>query len=321
LRYLRGSARRRRLPLPRFPMKRIDIKITFNCNNKCDFCAQGDKRSRVRMKSLREICSILEKARAEGVGGVVFTGGEPTLHPDIFEVVRKAKKLGYADIQIQTNGRSFAYYGFCRELKEAGVTQMGPSLHGSRAEIHEKLTRSPGSFNEVVKGMVNCRKLGMYVLTNSVITSLNYKDLPELARLLVYLKVDQFQLAFVHIIGTAWKNREWLVPKKSDIMPYVRKALDEGKRAGIACYTEAVPYCLMKGYENCVAERIIPEGPVADADLYVESYGDYRRNEGKSKGPACGGCRYFLVCEGLWREYPEIYGWSEFKPVKIVKRK
>jgi len=274
-------------------MKRIDIKITFNCNNHCDFCAQGDKRTRIKTKPFEEI-----------------------LHPQIIDIVKKAKELGYEVIQLQTNGRTFAYYDFCKELKKAGVNQMGPSLHGSKPEIHEKLTHSKDSFKQVVQGIINCKKLGMYVLTNSVITSFNYKDLPELAKLLVYLKVDQYQLAFVHIIGTAWENREWIVPKKSEIMPYVYKALDIGIKNKVLCYTEAIPYCFMKGYEQCVVERIIPEGPVADADVFVENYGDYRRNEGKIKHKKCKKCKYFKICEGPWREYPEIYGWSEFIPVK-----
>lgn len=296
-------------------MKRIDVKITFNCNNRCDFCAQGDKRSSVKVKSFSEISGILSRARKSGVEAVVFTGGEPTLHPDILRIVERARELGFSRIQLQTNGRSFAYLDFCLKLKKAGVNEMGPSLHGSRPEIHEKLTCAPGSFRETVKGIMNCKKLGMYVLTNSVITSFNYKDLPALARLLVRLDVDQFQFAFVHIIGTALENKDWIVPRKSLIMPYVKKGLDIGLAAGKGCFTEAIPYCLMKGYEQCVAEAIIPEGPVADADVFVENYADYRRNEGKIKRKECSRCIYFRACEGPWREYPDIYGWKEFKPV------
>ncbi len=297
-------------------MRRIDIKIGFNCNNMCDFCAQGSKRSIAARKSLKEIQTILAKAKKTGVTAVVFTGGEPTLHPDLLAAVRSARKMGYESVQVQTNGRRFAYYDYCAELKKAGVTEMGPSLHGSKPEIHERLTRAEGSFKEVVQGIMNCKKLGMYVLTNSVITSVNHKDLPELAKLLIYLKADQYQFAFVHLVGSAWENRKWLTPKKTDVLPYLKKALDLGLAKGIPCYTEAIPFCLMKGYEACVAEQVMPEGPVADADIYIESYGDYRRDEGKVKRPECRKCRWFKTCEGPWREYPELYGWSEFKPVK-----
>lgn len=297
-------------------MKRIDLKIGFDCNNLCDFCAQGGKRARTGRKSFAEIKKTLLRARGEGVTGVVFTGGEPTLHPDLLKAVKAARALGYDSVQVQTNGRRFAYLDYCRELKEAGVTEMGPSLHGSTAAIHEALTRAPGSFQQTVQGILNCKKLGLYVLTNSVITSLNYKDLPALARLLVKLGVNQYQFAYVHLVGSAWENRKTLAPRKTAVLPYLRRALDVGLKSGTACYTEAIPFCLMKGYETCVAERVIPEGPVADADFYIESYGDYRRTEGKAKRAECRACRWFAACEGPWHEYPELYGWDEFKPVK-----
>ncbi|MBI4655463.1 MAG: radical SAM protein [Elusimicrobia bacterium] len=296
-------------------IKRIDLKIGFDCNNLCDFCAQGDKRSANKMRSLDEIKKILVNAKKQKILGVVFTGGEPTLHPDILDAVKFARGAGFNTIQVQTNGRKFAYYEFCAELKKAGATEMGPSIHGSRARIHDSLTHSKGSFRQVVQGIINSKKLGLFVLTNTVITSRNYQDLPELARLLVYLGVDQFQLAFIHMVGTAWKNRKWLVPEKSVVIDYVHKALDIGRTARVRCYTEAIPFCFMRGYEDCVAERIIPEGPVADAGFYLDSYGDYRRREGKIKHEKCRKCLYFKICEGPWKEYPEIYGWSEFKAV------
>jgi len=296
--------------------KKIDIKVTFHCNNCCDFCAQGNKRSFIKMKTKHEIIKALKDAKKGKINSVVFTGGEPTLHPEIIELIKEAKKLKYKFIQLQTNGRTLADIEFLKKLKEAGVNEIGPALHGSKPQIHDKLTNSPGSFNQTLKGIINSKKLGLYVLTNTVITSLNYKDLPKLAKLFVYLKVDQFQFAFVHIIGTAWENRKWIVPKKTEILPYLYKALDIGIKNGIKCYTEAIPYCLMKGYEECISERIIPDGPVIDADVFVENYGDYRRNEGKIKHEKCKDCIYYKTCEGPWREYPEIFGWNEFKPVK-----
>ena len=72
----------------------------------------------------------------------------------------------------------------------------------------------------------------------------------------------------------------------------------------------------MKGYESNVAERIIPPGPVVDADRTIKDYGVYRRTEGKKKGPGCLDCKYSDICEGPWREYPELYGWEEFLPVR-----
>ncbi|MCX7641645.1 MAG: radical SAM protein [Elusimicrobiales bacterium] len=296
--------------------KKVDIKITFNCNNLCDFCAQGSKREHIKPKSLQEIEISLKKGIDDGAKTLVLTGGEPTLHPDIIKIILKAKQLGYQKIQLQTNGRTLCNENFLKQLINAGVNEISPAVHGHIASLHDKLTHSPGSFNQTITGIKNAKKHNIYVLTNTVITSLNYKYLPEIAKLLVYLKVDQFQFAFIHIIGRGWENRSWIVPKKTDILPYLYKGLDIGKKANIPCYTEAIPYCLMKRYEECVVEKIIPDGPVFDADVFVENYGNYRKNEGKTKNITCKKCIYYKICEGPWREYPQIYGWSEFKPVK-----
>ena len=136
-----------------------------------------------------------------------------------------------------------------------------------------------------------------------------------MATLFASLGICQFQFAFVHIIGTAEVNKNWLVPKKTEVLPYIKQGLDIGRRHGIACYTEAIPFCLMQGYEECVAEQIIPEGPVFDGNVHLENYSDYRRNIGKAKAEKCKKCKYYSRCEGPWREYPELYGWDEFNPV------
>ena len=126
----------------------------------------------------------------------------------------------------------------------------------------------------------------------------------------------QFQFAFVHILWSAKKNKEAIVPKKSDVLPYVHKALYLAKKAGIHAFTEAIPYCMMKGYENSISENIMPETTVLDAEYKIDSYADYRWTEGKSKSEKCKECNKYNICEWPWKEYPEIYGWDEFIPIK-----
>jgi len=297
-------------------MQRVDIKIGFNCNNFCQFCVQGDKRFKFKNRTLRQIKEALSEAKNQGSEGVVFTGGEPTLHVNILEAIKFAKDLGFQNIQLQTNGRMLAYFDFCKKLIKAGANEFSPALHGSKSEIHDELTTSFGSWQQVVQGIKNLKSLGQYVLTNTVINSKNYQDLPNLAQLFVNLGVDQFQFAFLHILGTADKNKEWIVPKMSEVMPFVKKGLDIGIKAGKVVMTEAIPYCLMQGYEDYIAEKIMPETKVVDAEGVIESYADYRWNKGKAKREECKECKFYKVCEGPWKEYPEIFGWEEFKPIK-----
>lgn len=294
-------------------MKRIDLKIGFQCNNRCQFCVQGNKREKYPNRTIEEINKELEQGINDGSIGVVFTGGEPTCHPNIIEAVEFAKKVGYQFIQIQTNGRMFYYKDFCQKIIKAGANEFSPALHSSKLEVHDSLTQAKGSWEQCVQGIKNLKELNQFVLTNTVITSKNFEDLPALAKLLISLDVDQFQFAFVHILGTAKKNQEWLVPKKSDVIPFVKKALDIGIKAGKTVMTEAIPYCFMQGYEKFIAEQVIPETKVIDAELKIEDYGKYRTNQGKIKGDVCNNCKYLNICEGPWKEYVEIFGWEEFK--------
>ncbi len=296
-------------------MGRADIKIGFLCNNRCKFCVQGEKRDVFGNKPKEEIQKNLKEAKKEGIESAVFTGGEPTIHQNFFELVDCAKSLGFKIIQIQTNGRQFAYKDFCEATIKAGATEFSPALHGPNAKIHDFLTSSRGSFEQTVQGIKNLKEFGQTVLTNTVVTSKNYKYLPQIAKLLVNLDVDQFQFAFVHLGGRAWENRDWICPKIIRVMPYIKKGLDIGIKAKKRVMTEAIPYCLMRGYEDYIAEKIIPDSRVYDADFVIENYTDYRQKKGKAKGENCQKCKYYKICEGPWKEYPQLFGWGEFKPI------
>jgi MoaA/NifB/PqqE/SkfB family radical SAM enzyme len=295
--------------------KRVDIKTGFDCNNKCIFCVQGKKRYQYQNRTTDQVKELLKEARKDS-DSIVFTGGEITIREDILELIAYAKSVDYKIIQLQSNGRMFANRTFCEECIEAGATEFSPALHGHIPELHDYLTRSPGSFKQTVRGLINLMELGQYVLTNTVITRSNYRHLPEIAKLLVRYSVSQFQFAFVHAVGAAGENFKSVVPRKSLIEPYVKRGLDIGIMADRSVMTEAIPYCFMRGYEEYVAERIIPRTKIFDAHGTIDDYTDYRLNEGKLKGPPCEKCLKNDECEGPWREYPEAFGWDEFKPVK-----
>lgn len=298
-------------------MKRVDVKIGFSCNNNCKFCVQGNKRNEYEDKSTSKIKGILEEA-SEQHQGVVFTGGEPTIREDLAELVGYANELGFEVIQIQSNGRRFAYKSYCKNLIDKGANEFALALHGPNSEIHDGLTKAEGSFKQTSTGMRNLVELGQPVLTNTVITKPNYRYLPDLADFFVNLGVKQFQFAFIHINKIIQHDQELIdevVPRKSNVMPYVKEGLQTGIDAGLRVMTEAIPFCFMEGYENYIAEAgKIPNGAVYDADWSLDDYAQYRKNKGKAKGPPCEECKYNKICEGPWKEYPKIFGWEEFEP-------
>jgi MoaA/NifB/PqqE/SkfB family radical SAM enzyme len=245
----------------------------------------------------------------------VLTGGEPMLHKQLLRIVVAARRMGYYPVQIQTNGRLFAYPEMLQAYLRAGATEFSPSLHGSTAEMHEALTRAAGSWSQSVAGIRNLVQAGCTVVTNSVVVRRNVQDVPALVKLLADLGVYQAQLAYVHPVGTALELFDDVVPRLPDVVEPVRQARDIAKAAGMRLVTEALPYCFLRGMEELAVEDEIPATTVVDLAGQVANYSSWRVAEGKSHGPPCEKCVVKHRCEGPWREYPEKFGWDEFAPV------
>lgn len=305
--------------LPEVPtrIKRVALFVGYSCDNNCRFCVVADKRI-YPAKTTEQIKKELEEAYSDGAREVVFTGGEFTTRKDVFEIISFAKSLGYWVIQAQTNGRSFASLDFCKKILSAGMNEFSPALHGHTKQLHDFLTQRKGSFRQTVLGIYNIRKLtkgSTRILTNTVVTKFNYKFLPEIANLLINLGVHQYQFAFVHALGNADRFFEQVVPKKSDALPYLKKGLDVGVRRGIRVMAEAIPLCLMEGYEKYVSEFYIPDTELRERGYTIEKFEKVRREQGKVKFTKCKICKYCDICEGPWKEYPKYYGEEEFNPV------
>jgi MoaA/NifB/PqqE/SkfB family radical SAM enzyme len=291
--------------------KRVDIKTGFICNNNCRFCVQADNKC-TGNRSFDEIVDNLKECR-KNCDSVVFTGGEVTIRDDFFELVKLAKELGYKTIQIQSNGRMFSSLDFCKKAISAGANDFALALHGYCKKQHDYLTRAEGSFNQIVKGIRNLKLLGACVITNTVVVKSNYRDLVKIAELLLKLDVDQFQFAFVHAMGNAWKNKESVVPRMSIAVPYMKKALQVGIDSGKKVMTEAVPYCMMQGYEDYIAEKIIPDTMIRGKKFQnTDDFNAQKKQFGKVKFSQCKNCKYDDVCEGVWNDYGKIYGGEEF---------
>ncbi len=298
--------------------KKLDLKVGYTCNNNCRFCVVADKRKFGDLTT-EELKKQMEEGR-KTCEDIVFTGGEATIRKDIIELVRYAKKLKFDVIQIQTNGRMFCSKKFCEKIIKAGANEFSPALHGHIAELHDYLTRAKGSFKQTVKGIKNLKSLKQRVITNTVVTKPNYRYLPKIASLLVSLKVDQFQFAFVHPMGNAWENFDNIVPWISLAAPYIKKGLDIGVLTGVKCMAEAMPFCLMQGYEKFVSENYMPETEIREKigkEIRVtRDFTIVRKKAGKIKFEKCKDCKYYKVCEGPWEEYPKKRGNKEFTPVK-----
>ena len=301
-------------------IKKLALLLWYSCNNNCRFCYCADKRGKWEM-SAEQAKTELELGRKRGCSFVDFNGGEPSLRNDIFSLVSYAKKLGYKTIALTTNGRMFYYRDFCRRLVDSGLNHVVFSIHGHNAGLHDYLTRSQGSYLQVTTGMKNIRavKPDIYICTNTTITRLNYKFLPQIAENNIKLGANGCEFIFVHPRGNALKDFDRIVPTLTEILPYVQKTLDVGKKHKISHFAmRYLPVCYMLPSLNNLSEykarKTLREQHVGPEfkDLNVEKG---RALVGRVKGPQCESCKHNEICEGVFKEYAERRGIDELIPV------
>jgi len=103
------------------------IDVTNRCNLRCPVCfANAAAAGYVYEPSKEEIRGMLENLRHNDpvpATALQFSGGEPTIRQDLFDLIRMTKELGFRHVEVNTNGLRLAQsVDYCRGLKEAGVS-------------------------------------------------------------------------------------------------------------------------------------------------------------------------------------------------------
>ncbi|MGC8851774.1 MAG: radical SAM protein [Minisyncoccia bacterium] len=312
-------------------IKKTVIFAGYHCNNRCIFCINYDKRN-IPSPSTKDIKKEIILAKKRGSTYLELIGGEPTIRPDIIELIQFAKKIGFNTIMIATNGRMLSYYEFAEKILKAGLNSIVFSIHGHNAKLHDSLTQVPGSFKQINQGIKNVKEiikkmhLNVSLGTNTTIVKQNYKYLFQIGEYIRKLGLYNAEFIFVDpSYGGAYNFFDKLVPKISEIAPYVHKCLDIGKKYKIPhWHIRYVPLCYFTDYLNQISElheiEIYDNTEHVAPDFYDEDAIRNRQEKGRLKTKKCKGCILYNKCEGLWKEYIKRYGDAELKPVKTINK-
>lgn len=306
--------------------RKADIKLGYSCNNECLHCVISDYRDRVLKSGLPEDIPEedyrreLKDSRTRA-DMIVFTGGEPTIRPEILDLVAYARDLGYR-IFMQTNGRRLANLDFAQALCAVAPIEFTIALHGPDAGVHDKITQRDGSFYETIQGIRNVieiRKNASSLSGKIVISKINAPYLVQTVRLMIWLGFVSVNLTFPHACGNARKYFFDVVPRYSEIKYQVINSIETCIQAGVSVSTEAIPFCFLPDQEFAPIELRMAEEEYSELKQYGSDNKiiDWTRvrTKIKSKFPQCKQCRFDAVCEGPWIEYPQNYGQDEFIPV------
>ena len=166
---------------PRLPLKGT-LDLTYRCGNNCRHCwlrLAPDAPEGAAELSLDEIRRVVGEARAMGCREWAISGGEPMLRPDFGEIFAAIADLssGYT---LNTNG-TLITPGIARLLRRTGTTLV--ALYGATAAVHDAVTRNPGSFAALERGIAYLQEAGAAFTVQIVPMKTNFADYDAMVRL------------------------------------------------------------------------------------------------------------------------------------------
>ncbi|HDS59657.1 MAG TPA: radical SAM protein [Thermoplasmatales archaeon] len=164
--------------------------ITYRCNLRCQHCyATAGEVGKDELSTEEALRAIDLLARA-GVTVLAFSGGEPLVRPDIFQLTRHAAERGMY-VAVATNGTLITREKAAR-MKENGVEFVQISLDGLDAETHDAFRGVEGAFDRTVEGIKNSVAEGFFVEVSTTVTRHNYRQIPEIIDFSERLGADWF---------------------------------------------------------------------------------------------------------------------------------
>lgn len=151
---------------------------TQTCNLKCVHCYAGSENKKYEGElSTDEAKTMIDDLAAFGCPVLLFSGGEPTMRPDLLELMHYAKSRGMR-VVISTNGTLITPER-AEQFARVGLSYVGVSLDGL-APVHDKFRGVEGSFDRALEGLRHARQAGIKVGLRFTINKRNYTEIPKI---------------------------------------------------------------------------------------------------------------------------------------------
>ncbi len=246
---------------------RVDLALTYRCNNKCSYCYTGGSR-KTRELDTTQWTQVLNKLWKAGVPQVVFTGGEPTLRDDLVPLVSRAQEFVTG---LVTNGRLL--HKLSKSLNEVSLDYVQVSIESSSESVHDEMTGVPNSWTETVNGIKVAVKEGLNVYTNTTLTRRNADDFASTMEFLASLGVKGIACNSLICSGLGCKAIEKGALSEETLKGILQDACEKARDLKIefnwytpTCYKKLNPIDLGLGIKSCSAAQynvtIEPDGTV-----------------------------------------------------------
>ena len=185
--------------------------VVWNCTKKCNldcvhcYSSAGGK-DPAGVLNTEQAKSFIHDLADFDVPVILFSGGEPLLREDIFELANFAREQGIRTV-LSTNGTLISE-DMAREIKNASFAEIGISVDGIGAR-NDKFRRKKGAYKAALQGIRNCIALGLRVSLRLTITSYNHTEIPAIFDLVETEGVERicfYHLAYVGRAGSLIKD-------------------------------------------------------------------------------------------------------------------
>ena len=236
----------------------MTFELTYGCNLRCVHCFNPTHRALPNELTTSEICALLDQIADLGVLTVTFTGGEPSVRPDIGDILRHARRQGLL-VQLMTNATRITP-GFVDLLHELAVSQINVSIYGATEAVYERMTAVPGSYRQFRRGLLHLAAAGLAVVVRMPVTSINSTEIQACRQLVESLHM-KFQYC-LEIMTTVTGDR---TPLHYRLAPEEKVRIDQ----------EWLPYRAIETFEeSCSADQSFIECACGQSRFAITPYGE-----------------------------------------------
>jgi radical SAM protein with 4Fe4S-binding SPASM domain len=137
----------------------VHFDLTYRCNERCVHCyLDHDDHGEL---TTAECIAVMEDLARAGTLFLTFSGGEIFLRPDLYEILAAARRLHF-DISLKTNAL-LVTKGRAAQLREFGVRRVQISVYSDVPEVHDAITKVPGSLQRTLAAIPLLLEVGLQV--------------------------------------------------------------------------------------------------------------------------------------------------------------
>lgn len=207
--------------------------MTRCCNLRCRHCyIEARDHQYDRELSTPQARDLVKELIEMKVPVLLFSGGEPLLREDLWELAALAREGGVRPV-LSTNG-TLITPEVAKKIKESGFAYVGISIDG-KPETHDYFRAVPHSFARALKGLRNVREAGLKTGLRFTVSKRNFQDLPYLLKLVVQEKIPRFCLYHLVYSGRGKKmvSDDLSLEEKRALVEYLIEQTQRLDREGV----------------------------------------------------------------------------------------